>query len=155
VNTLPVGCAEGVPERHVALFPEAAGALQNQERGVPLVEVTDVDLQIHRLERAPAADPEHDLLHEAQLVISPVQLAGDSAVHRSIHRVVANQRIQRHAAHLCPPRAGESSVRENRARHAAIAARRLDRLDRQAGRPARIHLVPRPPASMIREYPTW
>ena len=145
------GGAEGVPERHVALFPEAAGAFQHEEGGVPLVEVTDVDLQLHRLERSPAADPEDDLLHEAQLVISPVQLAGDPAVHRTVHRVVAIQQIQRHAPHLRAPHAQEDRPSGKIERDMQpSAAPRLDRLDRQAGRlVVRVHLALPAPASMI------
>jgi hypothetical protein len=55
--------------------------------------VTNVNLQIHRLERAPAADPEDDPLHEPQFVISTIQLAGDPTIDRAVHRVVAVEQI--------------------------------------------------------------
>jgi hypothetical protein len=105
--------------------------------------VTHVDLQTDRLERPPAADPEDDLLHEAQLVIPTIQLAGDPAVHRTVHRVVAIQQIQRHAPHLSAPHAQEDRPPGKIERDMQpSAAPRLDRLDGQAGRlVVRIHLV--------------
>ena len=56
-----------------AALREIADALQDDERGVPLVEVEDRGIGAERLQRAHAADPEDDLLLDARFAIAAVE----------------------------------------------------------------------------------
>ena len=49
---------EGLP----AFFHEASGAFQHGEGGVSFIQVADCGLDAERIEQAPPADPEHQLL---------------------------------------------------------------------------------------------
>ena len=58
------GRGERDVERNLRLRHEVAGALQRDERRVPLVEVTDLRQEADRPKQATAADPEGHLLEQ-------------------------------------------------------------------------------------------
>ena len=56
-----------------------------------------------RLERVDAADAEHDLLADAELLVAAVERAGDRAVGRGVLLEVRVEQEERDAADLHPP----------------------------------------------------
>ena len=89
---------QGDLERLTGLGHESASAFQDGEGSVPFVQVTDFRSDPQRGEQPPAADAQEDFLLETQLQSSAVQLAGDTAMHGDVCRVVAVQEVE-----LCPP----------------------------------------------------
>ncbi len=114
---------------------ELARPLQHREGGVALVEMADLDLRVQRLHQAPAADAQHDLLHQPHLAAAAVQLAGDAAIGRAVHRVVAVQQIEQGPPdHDAPhPHLQDTSRQLDRDVQPA-AAGHAHRLDRHARR---------------------
>ncbi len=81
-----------------------ANALDGQECGMPFVHVIDGGAEAQRLERAQAADAEHDLLVNALVIVAAVELIGDLAMlRRGVLRDVAIEQIELHAAHIDAP----------------------------------------------------
>jgi len=64
-----------------------------QQRGVPLVQVVDVDLVAQRLQHAQAADAEHDLLGEAVVGVSAIEMVGEHAVGRIVDLEVGVEQV--------------------------------------------------------------
>ena len=62
------------------LLHQHADPLDRQERRVAFVHVEDGGLEVQRLQRAQAADAEHDLLADARVDVAAVQRIGDVAV---------------------------------------------------------------------------
>ena len=54
-----------LPEIEIGLQRQMAGALDDREGGVTLVDVADLDFGMEGFHHAPAADAENDLLHQA------------------------------------------------------------------------------------------
>ena len=63
-----------------------------------------VGLQAHGLQRAHAADAQHDLLPDARIVVAAVERIGDVAVLRqNVFRDVGIEQVERDAAHVQLP----------------------------------------------------
>ena len=85
-----VGGEDVVGARGVQRFFEAqtllrhqnANSLDGQKRRMPFVHVKDGGAEAQRLERAQAADAQHDLLLDALVIVAAVQLVGDLAMLR-------------------------------------------------------------------------
>ena len=95
--------AERGLEVDTGLLHEEARPLEHGERGMPFVQVTDLGIDPEAAQQAPAADAEHDLLLESQPAVAAVELARDAAVGGGIHRIVAVEQQQAHAAHAHLP----------------------------------------------------
>ena len=65
------------------LLDQIADALQHDEAGVPFVEVEHAGLDAERLQRADAADAEHDLLLDARLAVAAVEPRRQLAIPRA------------------------------------------------------------------------
>jgi hypothetical protein len=83
-----------------------ARALEEQERGVPLVEVPDRRLDVQRAESAHAADAQDELLAQAHLATANVEDVGDRPVRLVIDRHVGVEQHDRHATDLRHPDRG-------------------------------------------------
>ena len=82
---------------------ETAGTLQHGERRMPFIEMADFRLNAERGEQPPPADPENELLHEAQVRPAAVKLAGNASIRRKVRRVIAVQQVKLHSADLHLP----------------------------------------------------
>ena len=80
-----------------------AGALQHRERGMTLIEVAYLRLQSESPQELPAADPQYELLLQAQLRTASVELGRDAAIRRNIRGVVCVKQIQLRSTHLHLP----------------------------------------------------
>ncbi len=107
---------QGGEEVAVAACGEAARPLDRGKRRMSFVQVAHLDVEFERFEGPPAADAEHDLLHQPCLAVARVELRRDAAVERRVERVVAVEEIELHAADGHAPDA-----------HAQVASRQLDR----------------------------
>ena len=85
---------------------ELARALEQQERGVALVEVPHGGVDADGAQGADAAHAEHDLLAEPHLAAADVEDVGDRPVRRIVVRHVGVEQEERHAAHLGDPHGG-------------------------------------------------
>ena len=85
---------EGHLEGLAALLHEVSGTLQRREGRMPLVQMADIRPYAEGPEQLPAAYPEHELLLQAQLGSTSVELAGDgSAPGRSPGRCCRGGRV--------------------------------------------------------------
>jgi hypothetical protein len=96
------------------LFHEGAGTLQNGERRVTFIQVTDLRLEPERAQQPPATDPEQHFLLEAQLRPAPIELARNPPASRKVRRVIAIQQVQLHPADLRLPGAQPDRVSRQR-----------------------------------------
>jgi hypothetical protein len=101
---------EGLP----GLFHEVARTFQDGKRRVPLIQVTDLRLDPERAEQPPSADPEEQLLLEAQLRPASIELAGDSPMNREVRGVIAVQKVELHSSDLNLPRPQPDRVTRQR-----------------------------------------
>ena len=118
-------------ERAARRARQAAHALEDQERGVALVDVPDGRLEADRGERARAADAEHDLLLEARDAVAAVEAVGDVAVALAVLRQVGVEEVQRDVADPRLPDLDEHFALRERRFDAQVAPVRAHRLDRQ------------------------
>src|ERR1039457_3972843 len=88
-------------------FDDIANAFEPEERAVPLVHVPTGRLDPERLQRAYAADTEHDLLANAHLPSADIKLARNCPVGGIVLVRVGVQQQYRHATHLRQPDARE------------------------------------------------
>jgi len=122
------GHVEGAP----ALLHEGPGALEHRERRVPLVEVADLGLEPEGPQQAPAPDAQHQLLLQAQLGASAVQLARDGAEGRRVRGVVAVEQVERAPSDLRLPRPEPDRVpRQRKLQAQPLPAFIPDRADRE------------------------
>ena len=99
MNRLPARVARQRGAERQAVGPHRrARAFEHDERGVSLVEVACAGLDPERVEQAPSADPERDLLAQPHLGTVAVELAGDAPVGRFVDRNVRVEQIEGHAA---------------------------------------------------------
>jgi hypothetical protein len=70
-----------------------------------LIQVADLRLEADRRKQLPSTNPEQQLLLEAQLRATAVQLAGNAAVRGVIRRVIAVQQVKLHSTDLYLPNA--------------------------------------------------
>jgi hypothetical protein len=109
--------------------------LDDDERRMPFVEVTDVDFEPERFQQTPFADAEHDRLHQPRLRPAAIERARQPAIRRCVQRVIAVEEIQH-----CPPDRDLPDSQQNRPareiqRHVqALTPGSDDRLGRQARR---------------------
>lgn len=123
---------QGHVEALAAVLYECPGALEHREGRVPLVEVAHLGVQAECPEQPPAADPQHELLPEAQLRTAAVQLAGDGADGRRVRRVIAVEQVEPEPPHLHLPGAEPDPVARQREREAEpLTARVSHRADRE------------------------
>ena len=108
-----------------------ADPLQDDEGGVPFVQVPDRRLRRRAPQRADAADAEDDLLLHARLAIAAVEARRQLAIPRRVLLEIGVEQVQLHAAepdapdldeHACDRRAAPARCRAAVRRH-----RRLDR----------------------------
>src|SRR5208282_6678146 len=85
-------CAECGLERPRVFLHEASGAFEHDERRMSLVEMADFWFDSETAKEAPAADPEHQLLCQAQLRPTAVEFAGDTAVGWLVRRSLLSSR---------------------------------------------------------------
>jgi hypothetical protein len=78
-------------------------ALEYGERGVAFIEVAHFRLEAECGEQAPAADAEHQLLHETQVGITAIQGTRDAAVRREVRCIIAVEQIEPRASDLNLP----------------------------------------------------
>ena len=97
---------EGLP----CLFHEVVGALQNGERRMAFIQMTDFRLDAQRTKQPPSADPEEQFLLEAQLRPAAIQLAGNPPMNGVVCRVIAVQQVELHSADLDLPGAQPDRV---------------------------------------------
>ena len=90
-------------EADAALAHGAADALDGQKRRVAFVHVAHGRREAHGFERVDAADAEHDFLPDAELLIAPVERAGDGAVGGRVVFDVRVEEKERNAPHLHAP----------------------------------------------------
>ena len=101
---------EGLP----GLPHETAGALQDGEGRVPFIQMTDFRLNAERVQQAPSADPEQQLLREAQLRTAAIELAGDRSMSRIVRGVIAVEQVERRSPDARP--ATRAATPSNQAR---------------------------------------
>ena len=92
------------------LFHEVAGTFQNGERRVPFIQVTDLRLEPECAEQSPTADPEEQLLLQAQIRPAPVKLAGNPPINREVRRIIAVQQVKLYPTDLDLPGAKPDRV---------------------------------------------
>ena len=97
------------------------------------VDVPDRRLQIHRRERAHAADAKHQLLLQARGAIAAVEAVRDGAVALAVFRRVGIEEEQPHMADARLPDLHHQLAARERELDGEIAPRLLHRLDRQVG----------------------
>ena len=125
---------QGHVEGLAALFHEGPGPLQDRERRMPLVEMTDLGLEPEGTQKPPPADPQQEFLAQAQLGAAPVQLAGDAADGRWIGRVVTVQQVEHDPPDLNLPGPEPDRIPRQLDREPEpFAARTPDRGDRELG----------------------
>jgi len=105
--------------------------LEGQEGGVPLVHMADGRLDPQGAEGAQAADAEDDLLLDARLLVSAVELVGDLAIARLVLRRVGVEEVERDASDIHPPDPERDlplrEVHRNEDRLAGVVGFELDR----------------------------
>jgi hypothetical protein len=72
-------------ERQAGIPPQRPRALEDGERRVSFVEMTDFGTQSKRMQQPPTTDAQQQLLHEAFFWSAPVQLTDDPALGRLPH----------------------------------------------------------------------
>ena len=111
VNTVLAATHSSAASSGQAARGQRAHALQHQERGVALVDVPDGGLELQRLERAHAADAEHDFLLDAGGAVAAVQLVRDVAGALVVLLQVGVEQVQGHVAAACAPHlAGDAAA---------------------------------------------
>src|SRR5579863_3626572 len=70
----------GFFEAETVIRHQHSNSLDSQECGVAFVHVIDGGTEAQRLERAQAADAQHDLLLDALVIVAAVELIGDLAM---------------------------------------------------------------------------
>ncbi len=85
------------------LLAQGGDALEGQERRVPLVDVKGGGLDVERRQRPHAADPEQDLLLQAQLAVAAVELVRDLPVGGGVLADVGVEEVERDPTYLHPP----------------------------------------------------
>src|ERR1039457_4264166 len=90
-------------ERIPGPFHETASALKQSEGRVPFVEVAHFRFDAECIEQSPATQPKYDLLLQAQLGITTVQLTGDAAVNGDVGCVVRVQKVEPLSTYLNLP----------------------------------------------------
>ncbi len=85
-----------LPERQTRAPHRSPYPLENGEGSMSLVQMADLDLGGERLDRAPAAHPEHDFLQDPDLASGIIQLAGYAAVGGIVERDVGVEQIKPH-----------------------------------------------------------
>ncbi len=93
------GNGKGLP----ACLHEIACALQHRERRMAFIQMTHIRLNAQGIEHAPSAYAQHQLLHQTQIRLAYIELAGYAAIGRVICRIVTVQQIQLDPAHLHLP----------------------------------------------------
>ena len=127
---------------------QIADPLQDDERGVPFVEVIDRGRVAHRLQHADAADAEDDFLLHARLAIAAVETRRQLAIPRRVLLEIGVEQVQHDASDAdAPDRDEHRSIAERHRRDARLAVRRDRRLDRRA---ASNSASRRPPAAIRR-----
>ncbi len=97
------GGLERLREAQPLLVHEHPDPLEAQEGRMPLVHVTDHRPEPHRVERAQAPDPEHDLLADPVLLIATVELVRDVLQVGGILGEVRVEEEEGEPAHLNAP----------------------------------------------------
>jgi hypothetical protein len=100
---------------------------------VTLVDVPDGRREPERAHGANAADAEHGLLAEAVITVAAVENVGDSPIFRRVLLDVGVEQQHRHAADGRAPDAQRDVATRERAGHAELAARAVER-DRERRR---------------------
>ena len=114
------------------LLHETAGPFQYDKGRVPFIEMTDFGPDAKRTEESPAAQPEEQLLLQAQLRPAPVELACDAPVSGVVCRVITVQQIKLRSADLDLPGAQPDGVAGELDFHPQpLAVRLAQRGDRQ------------------------
>src|SRR5208283_1950676 len=85
------------------LLHETAGTLQNGKGRMTFIQVTDVRLEAECGEQSPTSNPKQQLLLEAQLRSTAIQLTGNPAMSREVRRVIALQQVKFHPTDLDLP----------------------------------------------------
>ena len=115
-----------------ALLDQIADALQDDEAGVPFVEVKDAGIDAERLERAHAADAEDDLLLDAGLAIAAVEARRQLAIPRRVLLEAGVEQVERDAAEPHPPHGDQHrAIAERHRGDARLAVGRQRRFDRR------------------------
>ena len=98
------GGFQGLFEAELLVAHEEADLFQRQKRGVAFVHVEHRGFEPHGLQRAHAADAQHDFLADARIDIAAVEGIGDVAVLRQhVFGNVGVQQVERDAAHVQLP----------------------------------------------------
>ena len=103
---------------------QIANPLQDDERGVPFVEVIGRRRAAHRLQHAHAADAEDDLLLHARFAIAAIEARRQLAIPRRVLLEIGVEQIQRDPAHAHAPHRHEHRAVAERHRGDARASRR-------------------------------
>jgi hypothetical protein len=121
-------------ERHPGLVHERTRALEHRERGVALVQVTDLRPQPEHPEQAPAADAEQQLLAEPVLAAAAVEPVGHLVQRRLVLLDVGVEHQQRHPADLGQPHLGgqELALGQRHLHLDRLAVRAAEQRQRQA-----------------------
>ena len=91
-------------EAQTVIRHQNADSLDGQEGGVPFVHVIDGGAEPQLLERAQAADAQHDFLADALVIVAAIKLIGDLAMLGcGVLRDVAIEQVELHAAHVDAP----------------------------------------------------
>jgi len=121
----------GFLEGESRFLHQEADALQGHEGGVALVHMADIGPQAEAFEGAQAADAEDDLLLDARLLVSAVELVGDLAIARLVLRRVGVEEVERDASDIHPPDPERDlplrEVHRNEDRLAGVVGFELDR----------------------------
>src|SRR6266446_1853655 len=65
--------------------------------------MADVGVNTHHVQHPPPANAEHDLLFQAQLAVTTIELSGDAPVCRRVRRVVRIHQVQSRTSDLYLP----------------------------------------------------
>ena len=92
------------------LLHETAGAFQHGKGRMPFIQMTDFRMDAKRTKQPPSADPEEQLLLEAQLRPAAIKLAGDPSMCGKVRRVIAVQQVELDSTDLDLPGAQPDRV---------------------------------------------
>ena len=101
-----IACAcrpQRFPEIEIGFERQLAGAFDDRESGMAFVHMADLDFGMERFHHPPAADAEHNFLHQTKFGTAAVEFRGDAAIQRAVKRIIGVEQIQSHPADIGLP----------------------------------------------------
>ena len=132
VNTVLAATASSAAAKSAPAFISVRARSSTRNAAWPSLMCQTVGTQSHRLERAHAADAEHDFLLDARVLVPAVEAVRNGAVGFAVHRHVGVEQVQPHMPHArLPDLHLDGAIRKIDRDMDLVAAFVLRRLDRQ------------------------